>query len=65
VHFLQCYQSYFMVVVVGGGEDVLLKNLPATKTSVCHQILMLSLPFRSLCAIMQGNYKIWKFVVGR
>jgi hypothetical protein len=52
-----------MVVVVGGGEDVLLKNLSATKTSVCHQILMLSLPFKSLHAIMQGNYKIWKLVV--
>jgi len=56
VHFLQCCQSYFMVVAVGGGEDVLLKNLPATKTSVYHQILMLSLPFKSLHAVMQGYH---------
>jgi len=53
-----------MVVVVGGGGDILLKNLLATKISVCHQILMMSLPFRSLHPIMQGNYKIWNLVVG-
>jgi len=55
-----------MVVVAGGGGggNIVLKNLPATKTSVRHQILMLSLPFRSLHAIMQGNYKMWKLMVG-